>query len=166
MEEIWKEVPGYEDYYKVSNLGNVESITRIIKGNRKLYGMEMKQKTINGYRCIRFSKNGQTKSFSIHQLVAMAFLGHKINGHVVVVDHINNIKTDNRFCNLQLITNRQNVAKDIKNKTSKYTGVSWDKINNKWRTDIKHNGVRINLGRYVNEVEAGEAYNNYLNTIT
>ena len=33
MEEIWKDVIGYEGYYQVSNLGNVRSIDRYVKGN-------------------------------------------------------------------------------------------------------------------------------------
>ena len=37
MQEIWKDIKGFEGLYKVSNLGNVKSLTKIIKtknGNR------------------------------------------------------------------------------------------------------------------------------------
>ena len=42
----------------------------------------------------------------------MAFLNHKPNGNKLVVDHINNVKTDNRLSNLQIITQRKNTSKD------------------------------------------------------
>jgi len=46
----------------------------------------------------------------------MAFLNHTPCGHKLIVDHINENKLDNRVENLQLITNKQNVIKSIKNK--------------------------------------------------
>ena len=48
--------------------------------------------------------NGGYKCYGVHQLVAMAFLDHVPNGHTLVVDHINDVKSDNRLSNLQLIT--------------------------------------------------------------
>jgi ribosomal protein L15E len=71
----------------------------------------------------------------------MAFLNHTPCGYKIVVDHIdNNIKTDNRLENLQLITQRENVSKDIKNTSSKYIGVCWHKKAKKWRSSIQING--------------------------
>lgn len=168
--EIWKDIPDYKGMYSISNFGIVKSLERtILKKGKHTFpvkGRILKQRLVKGYFFVGLSKNGVKKLFSIHQLIAITFLGHTPNGHVLVVDHINSIKTDNRLCNLQLITNRQNIVKDIKNKTSKYTGVSWSKQSKDWRADIRHNGIRINLGRYKNEIQASEAYNNYLNTIT
>jgi len=168
--EIWKDVPNYEGLYQVSNLGNVKSMPRMsslsCKGQRFIKERPMKQNIIRGYFLVGLCKNGLKKHYSVHQLMAICFLDHTPNRHVIVVDHINSIKTDNRLCNLQLITNRQNVVKDIKNKTSKYTGVSWSKQNKNWRADIKHKGIRIRLGHFNNEKEASQAYNNYLNIIT
>jgi len=67
------------------------------------------------------------------------------------IDHINGIKTDNRIKNLRLATNSQNGKNHGKNKnnTSGYQGVSWDKINNKWRALIKVDKKSICLGRHV-----------------
>ena len=100
-------------------------------------------------------KNGNK---SVHQLVAMAFLGHVPCGHKIVVDHINHDKLNNRLENLQLITNRENCSKDVKNKSSKYTGVSWDKARNKWVSQIKINGKTVPLGRYKCELVASIVY--------
>ena len=62
---------------------------------------------------------GAKKCMSIHQLVAMSFLGHSPDGtHKVVVDHVNDDKIDNRVKNLQLLSNRENCNKrDSKGKS-------------------------------------------------
>lgn len=168
MNEIWKDVPGYEGLYQVSNLGNIKSLSRLkINGLSSYISKDLimkQQKDRNGYLYILLHNNN-IKIFKVHQLVAMAFLNHTPCGHKIVVDHINHDKTDNRVENLQLITNRENCSKDVKNKTSKYTGVSWDKHRGRWTSKIKINGNTINLGRYKCELEASEAYQNKLKEI-
>jgi hypothetical protein len=101
----------------------------------------------------------------VHQLVAMAFLNHTPCGMNLVVDHINSNKLDNRVENLQLITQRENSSKDIKNKTSKYTGVSWCKHRGKWLSQIYLNKKTYNLGRFNCELSAHLAYINKLKQI-
>ena len=165
MNEIWKDVPGYEELYQVSNLGNIKSLSRLKTNGRSSYiskDLIMKHhKDRNGYLCVLLHNNN-IKTFKVHQLVAMAFLNHIPCGHKIVVDHINHNKLDNRLENLQLITNRENCSKDVKNKTSKYTGVCWDKARNKWKVGLKINGNTINLGRYKCELAAHLAYQNKL----
>jgi hypothetical protein len=151
--EVWKKIPGFENY-EVSNLGNVKSFK---------YGKERILKNrINkdGYYRINLSNKGEKqKTFQLHQLVAIAFLNHKPNGNNgLVVDHINNIKTDNRLENLQLITNRENSSKDIKNTSSKYTGVYWHKKAKKWSSQIKINGKNKHLGYFKNPKIASAVY--------
>lgn len=153
--EVWKDIPDYQGLYQVSNLGRVKSL-RFNK--EKLLKQEIKK----GYKVFYLSKDSKTKQKSSHQLVAMAFLGHVPCGHKIVVDHINNDKLDNRVENLQIITNRENCSKDVKNKTSKYTGVSWDKHRGRWSSKIKINGNTINLGRYKCELAAHLAYQDKL----
>ena len=80
-----------------------------------------------------------------------------------VIDHINHDTLDNRRSNLRVVTNRinsQNRLQQYKPRTSKYVGVSYDKINKKYRADITINNKRINLGRYTTEEEAASAYMN------
>lgn len=166
MEEIWKEISGYEGYYEVSNQGRVRSLDRKV-GNRLFEGRILKLDITNkGYYRVMLSKNSSNKRFNLHQLVAMAFLGHIPDGtQRVVVDHINNIKSDNRLENLQLISNRENTSKDKKGYSSKYTGVSWDKGVHKWTSRITINSKLKYLGCFDSEEEASQYYQDALKSI-
>lgn len=163
MNEIWKDIVGYEGLYQVSNLGNVKGLPRqlLMKGK---YPYTCKEKMLKpgknkrGYCSVVLSINSIEKTFKVHQLVAMAFLGHKPCGMELVVDHKNNNKSDNRLENLQIITNRENCSKDVKNKTSKYTGVNWRNDTKKWTARITINKKQINLGCYDCELKAHYVY--------
>lgn len=160
--EIWKDIPGYEGIYQVSNLGNVRSLDRIVHTThgrtRFLKGTVLRPSpNTNGYHICTLSTNGNHRTSPIHQLVASAFLNHTPNRQVLVVDHINNIKTDNRLENLQLVTTRHNLSKDTKG-TSKYTGVSWNSQHKKWKANVYINGNLIHLGYFTDESEAALAY--------
>jgi len=116
--EKFKDIPGLEKKYQVSNLGNVKSLKRYVKhnsGGLKVVNERILRYVIKnrGYKHVVLMKNGKHKGYYIHQLVAMAFLGHTPNGHKLVVDHINEDKLDNRVENLQLISNKENVIKSI-----------------------------------------------------
>lgn len=159
--EIWKDVPDYNGMYQVSNFGNVKSLKfgreRILKYNIEAYG----------YHYVVLCKNNKTKNFKIHHLIAITFLNHILNGkNNIVVDHINNIRSDNRLDNLQIITQRENVSKDIKNKTSKYTGVCWNKRNSKWISTITINDKLKYLGTFIDEYDAHLAYQKELKIIS
>lgn len=159
MAEIWKDVEGYEGKYLISNTGKLKSII----GN--------KEKLLNGHTnylgylqySLRWKLKNKANNYKAHQLVAQAFLGHKICGHKLVVDHINDIKTDNRVENLQIVTQRFNVCKTQGNYSSQYKGVSWDKNRNKWLVHISINGKIKHLGLFTNEYKAHLAYQNALN---
>lgn len=79
----------------------------------------------------------------------------------IEVDHINGNPLDNRRSNLRLATRAQNTRnrkKPIRGVTSQYKGVTWDKSRNKWLAAIGFSGRRINLGRFVLEIDAALAY--------
>jgi len=151
--EIWKDVPDYNGY-QVSSFGRVKSF-KLCRG--------VSERTLkpaddgHGYLGVALLKNGKQKTFKIHVLVAMAFLGHVPDGHEIVVDHINNIKTDNRLINLRLTNNRENCSKDTKG-TNNFTGVFWSKDRNKWRASIYFNDRRVHLGYFDSEIDAANAY--------
>jgi hypothetical protein len=159
MSEIWKDIPDYEGMYQVSNLGRFKSLK---------FGKELILKetlSSSGYKMVGLFKDSKLNGFSIHQLIAVTFLNHTANGHNLIVDHINNNKLDNRLENLQIISHRKNLSKDKKNKTSKYTGVSWNKLKNKWVAQIRINGIVNYLGQFDIEQEASNAYQLKLKTL-
>lgn len=102
----WKEVPGYESLYAVSDTGLVKSFHR--NKNGYLLHQSLKGK---GYFGVTLSKNGKARSFFVHQLVCIAFLGKFDNGHEV--RHLDGVKTNNNLSNLSWGTSRQNKADTI-----------------------------------------------------
>jgi hypothetical protein len=161
--EIWKDVPGYEGLYQCSNLGRIKSLPKKMgKGFSKL---KYKKPTLNknGYYYCNLWKNNKSETFQLHQIVAITFLSHSRKKMKIVIDHIDNNKSNNNCNNLQLVTQRHNVSKDKINKYSKYTGVRF--IYNKWNAQIKINYKSINLGSFNTEIEAHEAYQNKLKSI-
>lgn len=143
MIEIYKEYP-YDKRYKVSNKGNVIGV----KGTVLKQYIDSK-----GYPMVDIGD----RSIRTHLPVAETWLNHVRCGHKVVVDHIDNNPQNNRIDNLQLISHRENLSKDKKNKTSKYTGVSLRK-DNKWCSQVCLGGKVYSLGYYNTEIEAYHAY--------
>lgn len=164
--EIWKDIPGYEGYYKASSLGNIKSLKRTVPNGTR--NMLLKERILNpspdsnGYLKSELFKNGNGKHLRIHQLIAMSFLDHVVNGRKIIIDHINNVKTDNRAKNLQITTQRINITKDRPKGTSEYTGVSWGKACNKWVSRISLDGIEKYLGVFTDEKAASDAYQSAL----
>lgn len=168
--EIFKDIPGYEGYYQVSNLGRVKSLERTLWNGKVFHkhkGIFLKQLlSSNKYMCVNLYKFGKVKRISVHVLVSIAFLNHKQNGfNGLIVDHINNIKTDNKVENLQLITPRENLSKDRVKKYGTLTGAFYDKSRGTWRSDIRINGKLKYLGIFKTELEASKAYQKELKKI-
>jgi hypothetical protein len=158
--EIWKDIQGYEGLYQISNFGSVKSLSRLNdNGMRKYISKEriLKASLNDGYYVVRLYKDKKGKTMKVHILVAMAFLGHKPDGTTkIVVDHINNIKTDNMPENLQLISHRQNVSKDINKGVP--TGVYIEKRTGKYVARIQHEYKQTHLGTFDCPTAAHFAY--------
>lgn len=143
--EIWKAIPNFTRY-EISSLGRVRNLES---------GLVLKTQFSN-YPCISLQGEMGQKTIRIHVLVAMAFLGHVPNGKKMVVDHIDNNKLNNNVKNLQIITSRENTSKDIKNKTSRFVGVSFSKYG--WVTHIRTKTKKVHLGTFKKEEDAGKIY--------
>jgi hypothetical protein len=169
MKEIWKDIPEYEGLYQISNLGRIKSLDRTVEGIIKKYSYKSKilkaGTTTQGHLHVNLYKDKKSKSRTIHQLVAIVFLNHIPSGFNIVIDHIDNDKNNNCIDNLQLITQRENLSKDKKNKSSKYTGVIWHNFHQKWTASIRIGKSRKYLGYYADEYDAHLAYQKELNLI-
>lgn len=117
MEEIWKDIEGFEGYYQVSNLGRVKRLARIMKNN--LGKCQLKEiikspkKTKKGYLNLALTKDNKIVHTSIHRIVATAFIPKKENCNIV--NHLNGIKDDNRVENLEWTNASGNVRHALNN---------------------------------------------------
>ena len=112
MEEIWNDIPDFENQYQVSDLGRIKSLDRVViySDGRKYYYKSkiIKPSTINsGYNVARLYVNGVCKSILIHRLVWEAFNGEIPEG--MQINHIDEDKTNNRLDNLNLMTCKENI---------------------------------------------------------
>ena len=105
MKEEWRDIKGYESLYQVSNLGRIKSL----KNNRDNYRekiLKVVQRGKHGYLGIGLHKNGKSKSFYIHRLVAEAFIPNPNN--YKEVNHKDENKQNNRVENLEWCTREYN----------------------------------------------------------
>lgn len=112
MQEIWKDIKGYEGYYQVSNLGRVKSLERSIqKSDGKLQRVKQKilkqRVTTAGYNQVPLYKDGKSNAFYVHRLVATYFCEKNNNGRYV--NHIDNNPLNNTFCNLEWCKHMENI---------------------------------------------------------
>lgn len=104
--EIWKDVVGFEGFYKVSNLGNVYSC--FMKKN-------LKTSNSNRYRQTTLCNGKVRKQSMVHQLVAMAFIDKDYKKKNLVCNHIDRVRSNNKLSNLEIITQRGNSSYDRDN---------------------------------------------------
>jgi len=108
--ELWKDIPGYEMLYQVSNLGNVKSLDRLITystGVCKIHKMKILSPGIRrGYYSVILQNHGVRKNFTIHRLVAKVFTKNKLQKPEV--NHKDGNKLNNRATNLEWVTSSEN----------------------------------------------------------
>lgn len=104
MKEIWKDIKGYEGLYEISNLGNVKSLHKSLNHNYKPF--ILKNDDYGRYNTVRLYKDGISKVYAIHRLVAQAFIPNIENKPFI--NHINGNKKDNRVENIEWCTPREN----------------------------------------------------------
>lgn len=109
MEEIWKPVEGYEGRYEVSNLGRIKSFSQ------KMHG-RIVQGSVSGrgYRTVKLTDSfGVEKNFTVHRLVAIAFIDNTDNKPHV--NHKDENKLNNCAYNLEWCDNKYNMNYGTRN---------------------------------------------------
>lgn len=94
------------------------------------------------------------KGYLAHRLAWLYMTGE----WPVIIDHINGVKSDNRWCNLRECTTAQNAC----NQPAKITNQSWFKgvckVGERWKASIKVNGKSEHIGTFSSPELAAEAY--------
>ena len=180
---MWKDVVDYEDCYEVSNTGKVRRKKgkavckdgRIARFSQTVLKPAVLKK---GYLMVCLSRKTKKKSKSVHRIVAEAFIPNPENKETV--NHKDLDKTNNHVSNLEWLTNEENIKHSIDNGMYKvreirkrnrrkkgkgayfsdYYGVSFDKVRNKWFSQIEVNGKKVFLGFFDDESDAAQAYIN------
>lgn len=124
MEEMWKDVEGYEGLYQVSNYGRVKNLERKIPyrfGLRTIPERILKNcENEYGYLYVRLCKETNSKKYKIHRLVANAFIENPDNKKCV--NHKDGNKKNNCVDNLEWVTHSENMQHAADNKL----WVSWN----------------------------------------
>ena len=109
--EVWRDIEGYEGLYQVSDQGRVKSLERKVshwRGGERIQKERILKPDVSkdGYLRAGLWAGGKRKWLRIHRLVCEAF--HENHDNKPQVNHINEDKTDNRACNLEWATAREN----------------------------------------------------------
>ena len=104
-----KKIEGY-NRYEVDDQGNIWSLNY----NNTNKEMKLKPWERKGYLQVKLFKGGKSKIFSVHRIVATAFIPNPLNK--ADCNHINEIKTDNRASNLNWMTSKENQNHGSRNK--------------------------------------------------
>jgi len=124
----------------------------VTTSTRAMSGTVADNRNANGY--VRIGING--KNYSAHRLAWAYMYGEMPIGDI---DHINQVKSDNRIENLRIATNsenQRNAKRSVLNRSG-FTGVSWNKNAKKWRSSIMSLGNAIHLGSFSKLSDAVEA---------
>lgn len=115
--EIWKDIPSFEGFYQASDMGRIRSVDRIITykdGRKGLYkGQIIKQRIGKvGYLMLSVSVGSKIKTFTVHRLIALAFIPNPENKPEV--NHKNGKYIDNKLENLEWVTPKENTQHAIR----------------------------------------------------
>ena len=105
MEEIWKDIKGYEGLYQISNMGRVKRLAG--KGCKQERILKAK-KDNSGYLLVHLYKDGKSKYYLVHRLVAQAFLENQDN--LPEVNHKDEDKQNNCMENLEYCSRSYNMT--------------------------------------------------------
>jgi len=163
--ERWRDVVGFEGYYRISDYGRLKSLPRLLWNG---YGYFKSKERIrkprvgtDGYYALPLIVDKEISEKRVNGLVAEAYCRHVPNGYKNLVNHKDGIRLNNYYKNLESVDNRYNVSDGMlrKDTSSIYTGVVKDKKSlNTWIASIRYLGKIVYLGTFKDELEASMTY--------
>lgn len=166
MNEVWKDIEGYEGLYQVSNLGCVKSLTRKVRCKNNKFRIIIGKilipiQTKNGYLFVNLWKNNKIKRVLVHRLVAETFIPNPENKPEV--NHINGNKLNNYVDNLEWNTRSENTIHSYKIKLRENQKKSISQNNKKMKSKIVYqydlNGNLIKIFPSASEAARHYGYN-------
>ena len=163
MEEIWKDIKGYEGYYMISSYGNVKSLKRVVvRNNNSPLLVEEKilkcTKAKNGYIYVSLRNNGIKKMCLVHRLVAEAFIPNPDN--LPFINHKDEKPSNNCVSNLEWCTQKHNMnwgtVKERISETHKGMKQTEETINKRVSKLIGHNVSEITRNKIGNANRNGK----------
>lgn len=106
MDEIWKDIIGYEGLYQISNLGRVKSLGNNKSRKEKILKLTKKRVKKSTYYTVNLHKNGAVENFRVNRLVAQAFIPNPYN--LSDVNHIDEDTLNNVVSNLEWLSHKDN----------------------------------------------------------
>lgn len=115
--EEWRPIEGFDGRYEVSNYGRVKSLIRMGPDRDDNLGEEychlLTPRLINtGYYSVCLCRDKKCKNYTVHRLVAAAFLGKL--GKNDVINHLDSNRTNNHVSNLEVTTMKGNTQHALK----------------------------------------------------
>lgn len=146
MEEIWKDIKGYEGLYQVSNLGRVKTL-KLKFGKQRADTIMNPSVSVWGYGRVCLIKNKKGKNYYVHRLVAETFIPNPEN--LPFVNHIDSDKQNNTVTNLEWVTPKENINKSkIVKEMPRWNQIAvkdnYGNVFRSYREAEKHWGIALN----------------------
>jgi len=150
--EVWRDIIGYEELYKVSNHGRIKSLNYNKTGKEKILKLFNDK---NGYKIVTLSKNGKSKKYKVHRLVAEVFIPNPNN--YTIINHKDECKYNNCVENLEWCNHKYNSNYGTRNKRISINNIGKHKNN---KTSIQKKVKCITTGEIFDGAKyASEKYN-------
>lgn len=154
MKEIWKDIPGYEGLYKASSEGKIKSYYKR-RGKIIILSPTLDR---DGYLRVSLAKNKKISNHCVHRLIAETFIPNRENKPQI--NHINNIRNDNKKINLEWATAKENINHGFKHGNE-------PKGENHYYSKLKNNDIIFirKMHNKIKKKKLAKMFNVYFSTI-